>query len=248
MSSHEKIFEWVPPRFDRRQGDSLVEGANNNILILGTDRPAAADSGLGHADADNGGAGAGTIHLLVGRTTVNPNFQSDDAFIYISQKTNADANLFDTPGNDLTGDLTGGTTSLGAYAKPAIIVKSDNVRLVYRNSGDLRIANEDGHSFIVISKDYIDSFAGKDLWIDVGGVKLELHDDSRVKLGPLANALSDLVDSLKTALTTAQDSGKGNLGFPVLFGQSDLQKKLLDALTSWKTRRIVNGEYIKKDG
>jgi hypothetical protein len=209
-------------------------------LILGTDRPAGADSGIGHVHADGGGLNTGTVHVIAGRKSKDPSFDKDSSFIYISQRTNADENL-NLP------NLTAGTTTVPAPNEPAIIVKSNNIRVVYRDAGDVRIVNDKGSSFIVISKDYIDSHVESDVWVDAGGVRLEVHKDNTVRLGPLAKALENLASELIKAIMGATTvSNTGNLGAPVPFGGSDLQMKLNQALTTWKNN-FIEGQYIKDD-
>jgi hypothetical protein len=238
MSVYDKVIEDVPPRFIRRQGDLVQEGSNKTLLVLGTDRPAGAESGLGHSDADGGGKNTATVHIIAGRKDADPNFKTDSSFIYISQRTNADNNL-NLP------NLVGGTTTTPAPNEAAAIIKSDNIRVVFRDSGDVRIVNEAGSSFIVISKDYIDGYVESDVWLDAGGTKFEVHSDrQRVRLGPLADALADLADRLFDAFKLSQSSGTGNLGAPVLFSSSDLKENVTSTLDDWK-RTWIEGDYLK---
>jgi len=247
MAGYEKVIERVPETFTRRQGDWVAEGANNTILILGTDRakpkePATGYDGLGTLP------GAGSIAIITGRHNPkgHPDFNNDDSFLYLSSKTNVDANL--AYGSE--GSLKGGTTSQAKSAAKAIIAKSDNIRAVFRDNGDVRVATQDGKTFIVISKDYIDGHVGKDLWIDVGGVGLEVHSSDKVKLGPLAEALDDLIAKLMTAFSTAGTvSLAGNLGAPVPFAGSDLQQNVAGptgALAKWKEQWLKEKGYINR--
>lgn len=246
MAGYDKVIEQTPETFTRRQGDWVAEGANNTIIVLGTDRaranaPATGFDGLGTVP------GAGSIAIIAGRHDPkgHPNFNSDDAFVYLSMKTNVDANL----AYGTSGSLKGGTTSPAKSAAKAIIAKSDNIRAVFRDNGDVRVATQDGKTFVVISKDYIDGHVGKDLWIDVGGVGLEVHSTDKVKLGPLADALDDLVKRITSAfMSAATVSTAGNLGAPVPFAGSDLQKNVADTLTGpdgWAKKWIDDG-YIKR--
>jgi hypothetical protein len=243
MAGYDKVIERTPETFTRRQGDWVAEGANNTILVLGTDRaraggPATGNDGLGTLP------GAGSIAIIAGRhnSKGHPDFNSDDAFVYLSMKTNVDANL--AYGSE--GAL--GRSPAKAAAK-AVVLKSDNIRAVFRDNGDVRIANEDGKTFVVVSKDYIDGHVGKDLWIDVGGIGLEVHSSDKVKLGPLADALADLAKRLTDAFMQAGTvSMAGNLGAPVPFAGSDLQTKVAGpggALDKWKSQWIDDG-YIKR--
>lgn len=143
MSAFDKVVEKVPARFIRRQGDWVQEGANNTLLILGTDRPAAPDSGLGHVDSDGGGKGAGTIHAVVGRTDINPNFDTDSSFVYISQKTKVDENM-----------KLAGVGPADADAGPAIAMRSDDVRVAARER--IKISIDGGAAYVFIDKDTIE--------------------------------------------------------------------------------------------
>ena len=243
MAGYDKVIERTPETFTRRQGDWVAEGANNTILILGTDRAKAGGPATGY-DGLGTVPGAGSIAIIAGRHNPkgHPDFNSDDAFVYLSMKTNVDANL----AYGTSGSLKGGTTSPAKSAAKAIIAKSDNIRAIFRDNGDVRVATQDGKTFVVISKDYIDGHVGKDLWIDVGGVGLEVHSTDKVKLGPLADALADLADKLTNAfMQAATVSTAGNLGAPVPFAGSDLQMGVNKSLSDWKAQWIDEG-YIKR--
>jgi hypothetical protein len=240
MAGYDKVIERTPQTYTRRQGDWVAEGANNTILVLGTDRARAGGPATGY-DGLGTIPGAGSISIIAGRHDPkgHPDFHSDDAFVYLSMKTNVDANL--AYGSE--GTL--GRSTAKAAAK-AVVLKSDNVRAVFRDNGDVRVATEDGKTFVVVSKDYIDGHVGKDLWIDVGGIGLEVHSSDKVKLGPLADALSGLADKLTEAFMQATTvSMAGNLGAPVPFAGSDLQVKVNEALSAWKSQWIEGG-YIKR--
>src|SRR5437867_538302 len=89
--SNEAVLEDVP-EFVKRDGDTFLQGSNNTIIILGTDRPAGITSGLGHVAAPNGGRGSGTIHLIAGRKGQDPSVL-DKSYIYISMLSDPDGNL-----------------------------------------------------------------------------------------------------------------------------------------------------------
>jgi hypothetical protein len=159
-----KVIETVPKRFVRRLGDQALEGSNNTLIILGTDRakrgPATVDDGLG--TVNKGGKGTGTIHLVAGRNDPegNPDFDNDKSFIYISMRTMVDENLglsMGTPRSDASG----------------IIMKSDNIRLVAK-SGDVKISMDGGKNYIILDE-------GKCL-LQIGETSIEVTgDDVSVK-------------------------------------------------------------------
>jgi hypothetical protein len=122
------------PQFIRRLGDRVIEGSNNALLVLGTDRPAGRDSGHGSTSSSGAGKGAGTIHAVVGRSGEDPDLNNDKSYIYLSMQTDADNNL----GLGAIEFSSGGT--------PAALMKSDCIRLVARR--DLKIVV--GDSYITI--------------------------------------------------------------------------------------------------
>ena len=79
--------------YDKSECETVIEGANNAILVLGRDRP-------GNTSSGKGGAGeirCGTIQLITGRPTgygfSNPNIIDNSSTIYISQRTDIDKNM-----------------------------------------------------------------------------------------------------------------------------------------------------------
>ena len=85
------------PKFNQADCEVVSKNDHNAWIVLGRDRPASRASGYG----GEGATGAGTIDLVVGRMSwnpksdiyVDPNFESDAARIYISQKTDIDKNF-----------------------------------------------------------------------------------------------------------------------------------------------------------
>lgn len=148
----------VEPRL--RDGESSLNGKNNQLIIMGRDRPGAVDSGYGASP------GAGTVHIVVGRLGRDPSFRDDAAFIYTSMMTDADANL--------GLQISGGESSYEVKSGPAVIAKSDNIRLVHRASGDIRITSDDGSNFIILSSDSCEIKIGSS-WLKVkdGSVIIE---------------------------------------------------------------------------
>lgn len=182
----DKIPEAVP-QFARAECEVIYKNENNAWIVLGRDRPFGKSSGYGGL----GGTQCGSIDLVVGRrplnpeTITNPNFISDAARIYISQRTNIDANM---------GLVAGGVGM--SRSRSAIGMKADSVRIVARrgiklvtgtdkkNSRDQRIRTELG----------IDLIAGNE------AVAPFPSFGSRPRLQPLVlglnsvDALNDIVD------------------------------------------------------
>ncbi len=105
----------------------VIFGDNTKVnaqIVLGVDRPASRFSGYG----GKGNTQASSIDIVVGRMAsdpkhvyVDPNFITDAARIYISQKTHVDENF----------KIRDGTVGM-APAKSAIALKADGIRLAAR--------------------------------------------------------------------------------------------------------------------
>ena len=98
----------------------------SECIVVGTDRPASRASGYG----GQGHTQSKKIDICVGRggpspqsnTNYDPNFASDAARIYISQKTDVDANF----------NLANGSQG-ASVAKSGIAIKADGVRVIGRD-------------------------------------------------------------------------------------------------------------------
>lgn len=158
-------FEAVP-RFTARPGDHAIQGSNNTLISLGTDRiSAAAETEVDAAAKNRKGKrakgkpkddvrlGSGTIDIVVGRGQEksksklkkiqnslkndelekredsekegDPDFEFDLSRIYVSMKTAADDNF------KIKTKTIKPVLKKGAEA-PAIIAKSDHIRLIAR--------------------------------------------------------------------------------------------------------------------
>ncbi len=110
--------------------ETVYKGQNNSYIVFGRDRISDWDSGYG-------GKGHGkdsTLDIVVGRLSsvdattlinqyVNPNYAADASRIYLSQKTDIDDNFGIVEGY-----------SGKSVARAGIAVKSDDVRIIARNS------------------------------------------------------------------------------------------------------------------
>lgn len=156
--SYDIVQEKVPG-FTKRVGDRVLQGSNNSLLVLGTDRAT-----TGPAGVDDGvqGKGAGMAHLVVGRNDPdgNPDLTSDSSYVYLSMKTMADTNL----------GLTG--VEKGDDNKASIIMASDVVRSVFRST--LKISDDGGKNYIYIDKNYLTANVnGFYVKIDSAGVTVQ---------------------------------------------------------------------------
>jgi hypothetical protein len=229
-------------RFRRREGDWSQEGSNNTLIVLETDRakpnggPAGTADGLGTFQEsvklqDNERVGA--IHIVAGRISESgdTDLVGDDSYLYMSSLTNPDVNI--------AIEKIGGETDWEPAKKvPALIAKSNNIRIVYRNTGDIRILSDGAKSFLVMNDKFIDWSVEENFWLNVGGTKMEIKDEAnsnKIRIGPLVPGLKDLVDSLHSALSRATVvSYTGNMGAPVP-NNGDLKINLLQALDEWRS-------------
>ena len=91
------------PNFTKADCERVYSGKNNNYIVMGRDRHKSRSSGYG----GKGDTQASMIDIVVGRMAhepsddvwVDPDFHSDSARIYISQKTDVDKNFGLAPGN-----------------------------------------------------------------------------------------------------------------------------------------------------
>lgn len=187
------------PGFIRRIGDKVLEGSNNSLLVLGTDRakkgPASIDDGLGSVKSPGGGKGSGAALLVVGRKDKdgNPDFDNDSAFLYLSMNTSGDSNL----GTSMEGD--GGK---GAYG----IIKSDGIRIIGRK--DIKISTSDGKGYLVVKGDSIVVKVGSTTVTIKGDVVTV--DSAKIELGKGATLGAVLVDQLVKFLTDYSTAFSGH--------------------------------------
>lgn len=136
--SQDMVYEDVP-RLTRRIGDTLIGGANNSTILLGRDRLGPVDSGYGALSSSNRGAGAGAIHMVVGRQAEDPSVMDDRASVYMSAMTDPD-------------DVAG-TQDVGPFArrlqKSGLVGRADCVRVSARV--DLKLSV--GSAYLVMNHD-----------------------------------------------------------------------------------------------
>jgi hypothetical protein len=178
------------PNYARAQCEKVIEGQNNTYIVLGRDRPSTLMSGYG----GKGHTSCGTIDIVAGRgmpfirsqtypggapspIKTNPSPFFDASKIYISQKTDIDANF----------RLADGTVGI-SRGKAAIAIKSDAVRILAREGIK-----------IVTGVDRINS-RGAEL-ISVGGIDLIAGNNDKgleplVKGHTLRKALTELSDRI----------------------------------------------------
>lgn len=214
------------PFLRRRYGDYVIQGSNNTTIIMGTDRakkgPATVDDGLGHVDASGKGKGTGTIHLIAGRVDKkgDPDHSKDEAFIYITRKSKVDDNL----------DL-GGVESAENDA-PAVVLKSDLVRVVGRKSIKV-CANDDSKHYMFLSGDKVKINFNDNATIEIVDKKVT------IKMGSSEFMMSDSEAHVNVSSTKLKlDGSTVTIDAPsfVLKGGAEQKlKSVLDDLKSFYT-------------
>jgi len=124
--SDEFVVEEVP-EFQNREGDRVLEGSNNSVIVLGRDRPSTVESGEKKE--------SGTIDLVVGRKDKDDlNMLEDKSRVYISMNTDVDKH-FETE-----------EVGPASPPSPTVGLKSDQVRIVGREG--MKLFVKDGDIFI----------------------------------------------------------------------------------------------------
>lgn len=185
------------PNYINSIGDQVIHGGSNNWIVLGRDRPASRLSGYGGL----GDTQTATIDMVVGRMNyqpkdgvyVDPNFETDSARIYISQKTDVDKNFSLVPGG--IGEST---------ARSAIGMKADSIRVIGREgiklvTGVDKTNSQGGEITAILGIDLIAGNDDEDLQPLVKGTNLA---DSLEKLSDNIENLSGI---LSTFLTSQMD-------------------------------------------
>jgi hypothetical protein len=144
------------PIFNAAPCEHIIKNKNNSWIVLGRDRPAGLDSGKG----GDGEERCGSIDMVVGRMGWDPsseaivdnNFIDDAARLYISQRTNIDAN-FGLPAGKV--GISTNSSAIGLRADDIRIMSRKGIKLVTGVYGKL---NTDGQTLDTIMG--IDLIAG----------------------------------------------------------------------------------------
>jgi hypothetical protein len=196
------------PQFDRADCDSgdSFKGKNNAWIVLGRDRPAGLETGYGGL----GQTQAGAVDIVVGRMAgtntgpmadrrVAPNFFTDAARIYVSQKTDIDSNFA----------LVGDTQSI---ARSGIGIKADAVRLIGREG--VKIVTGKGKNLGGVGQGGERNSQGGEIET-VAGIELIAGNDVEsealepiAKAGMLAETLTEIVDYINSLANIVNEMAK----------------------------------------
>lgn len=191
----------LKPVYDQTTAEIVYPGKTNCLIILGQDRPGSPDTGYGKA----GGGGSATIDIVAGHLgkrlvdgiPASKNLDLDSSRIYISEKTDVDAN-FNIP--QFGAETSNQSISLeDSTGRAAIAVKSDCVRLIAREN--IKIVTQHlGDTSIDGSKTLngIDLIAG----CDVPGLAVP---QPMVKGNNLAAALSAIILAIEEVQANMSD-------------------------------------------
>ena len=188
-----KLVEPVPI-LNKAECEKVISHENNQWIVFGRDRFSSRASGYG----GEGHTQAGMIDMVVGRmgagtdsdTFANPNFISDAARIYISQKADIDAYF----------GLPRGTVGI-SKARSAIGLKADAIRIVGREGVKITtspVGSNNSQGGMLSTIYGIDLIAGNDDNIDTYLVAdtFGLVPKSQMRLQPITKAF-ELADCLK---------------------------------------------------
>ena len=196
------------PEFLSTPSETVTAGQNNTRIVLGRDRPASKFTGYG----GRGDSHCGSIDIVAGshgylakkknekgeNIVGDPDFKTDAARIYLSQKTDIDVNF------DLKDGMVG-----NHKAKSGIGLKADHVRIVAREGIKLvtKTDNKNSQGAPLTSIAGIDLIAGNDdsdMQPLVKGNELVIYLDhicsSIQELSGIVNLLSTLFMTLESAV------------------------------------------------
>lgn len=204
------------PNFISAKGDLVQKGIGNSWIVHTRDRPGSRASGHG----GSGETDSSTIDLCVGRKGnsdhyVDPNFKTDAARIYISQKTDIDTNFNLVDGSFQSTDASG----IGIKADAIRIIARENIKIV---TGPFPRESSSNEGFKWSSQG-IDLIANNE---DANLQPIPLGDNLLEALEVLADAIvgvSAMLDTLQASQLSLENTIKshthalslGNLGIPL---------------------------------
>jgi hypothetical protein len=228
-----KDFTPAPvPRFTKRPGDSVLQGSNNTLIVLGEDR-------TGSSIKDEIRESAGAIDIVVGRgrfgTSVPPTIENTRGNVEVDKNPDlsggeenpneGDPDLINDSSRVLASMNTDGDENLGleypaidgesvepVSESPYVIVKSDEIRIVARKNtdeginGSIKIVKEgtegEDKAVIIIQPDGSILISGPKVSLGTGDT-----DDTQVLIGNDSDA-EHLVkgETLESRLNTLVDA------------------------------------------
>jgi len=155
------------PQFLRRLTDKIFEGTNRARIVLGTDRKDTIESGYG--DGGQNKPESGTIDLVTGYSSENPNYSEDKARVYISGMSNPEEYFSVERGP--SGDK-----------KSCVISHADAVYMLGREHTKIIAAN--GQSSIIMDKDgNAEIRVNSNIKLTVGSTVIDIDQSGNISIG-----------------------------------------------------------------
>mgnify|MGYP003978070191 CR=1 FL=1 len=220
------------PRYSKTCSDLCIQGSNNTLIAL-TEDPATRKADAAESGEINA---AGTIDIVAGRgygltNAVTPiantreydetdkkvdvaiptegeiDFITDLSRVYVSMKANPDIDF---------GLIYSHATATAAVEVPSIVIKSDEIRLVARETGSVRLVKEGGLCEISMLADNSIAMEGSKVYLGLHSVGAEnekalLGNKFLLAVQAFATAFGDALTS-----TTPGVSPIGNLATPLI--------------------------------
>lgn len=212
------------PHYVQAGCETIYSGKNNNYIVMGRDRPRSRNSGYG----GKGDTQASMIDVVVGRmghtpddsVYVDPNFKTDAARIYISQKTDVDKNF------GLAREKSG-----SSLAKSAIAMKADTLRMIAREEIKIISGSDDTNS------------QGGDISFQRFGISL-IADNNDADLQPIVKGDNLVVAMKRLVFHVNKLSG---IVEGLLVEQDKLNKALKDHwhISPFKGKRTSSSPQVK---
>lgn len=170
--ANEIITKEKVPRYTKRPGDAVLQGSNNTLIVLGEDRPGDIneEAQKGEAGTIDIVAGRGKMENTKAPEVVNernqkevdkfpssqntknenegnPDFINDDSRLYLSMKTNGDAN-FEIDGK--FPKLNSGQSVEAITDSAFSILKSKEIRVIAKDDGSIRFIKEGSNKATIV--------------------------------------------------------------------------------------------------
>ena len=220
-------------RWDQTGSEKVIHSDNNSFIILGRDRHSSKASGKG----GEGFTQCGKIDLVAGLNSQNtknndrenPNFFSDAARVYISQKSNVDRYF----------GITKGSEDIESNNLSCVAAKADHVRIIGRNhiklvtgAGRINQQETDARGFPLETSGKIDFITGNNtepifIQSDIGPLKINslqplVKGESLIMfLNDLISTISDIQNQVfanKKALLKIASNYAGHVHISPFFG------------------------------
>tara|TARA_R110001583_G_scaffold47964_3_gene150050 strand:+ start:1220 stop:2596 length:1377 start_codon:yes stop_codon:yes gene_type:complete len=217
------------PRYSKTCSDLCIQGSNNTLIAL-TEDPATRKAGSSESGSIDG---AGTIDIVAGRgfgalnavvpITNTRDYDETDKKVDVATKTEGEIDFITdlsrvyvsmkaSPDTDF-GLIYSHTTATAAVEVPSIVIKSDEIRLVARETGSVRLVKEGGLCEISMLADNTIAMDASKIYLGHNGFITGGLEGQPVMRGELLEAaLHDLANAINAAVGGAANA----FGLPLL--------------------------------